>query len=109
MCPAYEARIPAATNASLELCKNAMRVAESSEKTAGIRTKTMTRNRPNPSARKIPIGIIVMDKLIHVHESVRQMACLFEFVPVTRCSMFYNPVDRSVVASICREAERRVF
>lgn len=79
MCPAYEARTPAAMKASCELCRKVTTVLVSSEKTAGIRRAMMTRKRPKPNARRIPIGMIVMDKPFRMNESARRMARLLGF------------------------------
>ena len=60
--------MPAAIKASCELCRKTTIVSTSSEKTTGIRSNTMTRKRPKPIARSIPIGMCVMDKLTRIQQ-----------------------------------------
>ena len=80
----------------------------SSEKTAGIRIKTMIRKSPKPSVRRIPIGIVVIGKLAQINESARQITCLLGTRPIlTKGSVLYNQVDAYIVARysypICTE------
>ena len=84
--------IPAAVNASWELRKKTMIVLESSLKTAGIREAMMTRKSPEPRARNIRMGILVMDKPFRRSEMARRMARLCGSQEAfQRASTSYNP------------------
>jgi hypothetical protein len=63
--------MPAAAKAWLALWRKMTMVLPSSAKTTGMRLARMMRKRPNPSARKIPIGPFVMDKLLQAEQRDR--------------------------------------